>query len=428
MKYSVLNIGAHFHDVELALGRDGNWTRIGDRLVVWSADEGWTAVADAVRSSGRTVPTRGVKETSGRLYLVTQVGSSFQDEHNDISVALDRGRHLVVVLTSKQRTRIGVGVGHSWQLRPLPRNETVVDVVARGRAARTAMPWVQSLVTAVSSPAIQAVIQHLAGYSTRHSLSSQFAEAAGWARDQLDGLGYNTELGAFSMPGGGSANVVADQEGEASPAERGLVLVTAHLDSINVQGGPSAPAPGADDNASGAAGLLELARVLTGHATRHDLRLTLFGGEEEGLLGSQHYVDGLSTAERDRIRAVINMDMIAVLNTEALTVLLEGASISSGQIAELSAAASTYTSLAVTTSLNPFASDHVPFINAGIPAVLTIEGTDSANTAIHTANDTVDRLNLKLATEIVRMNVATTAVLLDREADWLAPVLHMLMR
>ena len=83
------------------------------------------------------------------------------------------------------------------------------------------------------------------------------------------------------------------------------------------------------------------------------------------------------------------MDMIATLNTPALTVLLEGATVSQALIDDLSAAARDYTALTVQTSLNPFASDHVPFINAGLPALLTIEGADSANHNIHSANDTL---------------------------------------
>ena len=78
-------------------------------------------------------------------------------------------------------------------------------------------------------------------------------------------------------------------------------------------------------------------------------------------------------------------------------------------INDLSDAAHDYTSLTVQTSLNPFASDHVPFINASLPALLTIEGADSANHNIHTANDTLDHIHYGLASEILKMNVAVVA-------------------
>jgi Zn-dependent M28 family amino/carboxypeptidase len=139
------------------------------------------------------------------------------------------------------------------------------------------------------------------------------------------------------------------------------------------------------------------------------LRFILFGGEEEGLFGSKHYVAKLSASERARIQAVVNMDMIASLNTSTRSVLLEGATLSQRVINGLKEAAATYTHLTVETSLNPFASDHVPFINKGIPAVLTIEGADNANSRIHSGNDTIDHVESDLAVEILRMNVAFVA-------------------
>jgi Zn-dependent M28 family amino/carboxypeptidase len=54
--------------------------------------------------------------------------------------------------------------------------------------------------------------------------------------------------------------------------------VGAHLDSINISGGPTAPAPGADDDGSGSAGVLSIAQAFKNHAALHDLRLILFGG------------------------------------------------------------------------------------------------------------------------------------------------------
>jgi Zn-dependent M28 family amino/carboxypeptidase len=149
-----------------------------------------------------------------------------------------------------------------------------------------------------------------------------------------------------------------------------------------------------------------MARVLQDHPNLHDLRFVLFGGEEQGLFGSTQYVAGLPDSERSRIQAVINMDMIGSLNSPTASVLLEGAPLSQAVIDGLSEAAATYTPLVVETSLHPFASDHVPFIAAGIPAVLTIEGADNANSHIHSAEDTIDRINYDLAVEILRMNVA----------------------
>ena len=128
-------------------------------------------------------------------------------------------------------------------------------------------------------------------------------------------------------------------------------------------------------------------------------------------------VAGLSDAERAALRAVINMDMIANLNAQsdgtpvAPGVLLEGGEVSRQVIEGLAVQAATYTDLAVQTSFNPFASDHLPFIEAGLPGVLTIEGADHANDRIHTAADTLDRIDFSLAHQILRMNTAYVASL-----------------
>jgi Zn-dependent M28 family amino/carboxypeptidase len=212
--------------------------------------------------------------------------------------------------------------------------------------------------------------------------------------------------------GGRCRNVIGDRAG-SGPEPRDVVLVTAHLDSVNRRG-PQAPAPGADDNGSGSAGVLALAHALAGRPAVHDARFVLFGGEEQGLLGSRRHVEELPGEERARIRAVVNMDMVGVRNTPARGVLLEGAAVSADLVDALARAAAAHTGLAVSRSSDPANSDHVPFIRAGIPAVLTIEGEDGANTAVHTERDELATLDLGLALDVLRMNVAFVAEAVGR--------------
>ena len=276
---------------------------------------------------------------------------------------------------------------------------------AASRAERVAPdPDVVALLGTLSRDAFLADLETLAAHHTRRSESTGFDEVATWAQTALADAGYTVTTQPVPRGGGRCRNVIADRPGSGSEP-RDVVLVTAHLDSINLSG-PAEPAPGADDNGSGSAGLLALARALAGRPTALDLRLILFGGEEEGLFGSVAYVAALPDDERARIRAVLNMDMIGGRNTPEPGVLLEGAEVSQDVIDALARAAATYTGLAVSTSLHPFNSDHVPFIDAGMPAVLTIEADDSANTRPHTANDTVDMVDPDLAVEILRMNLA----------------------
>jgi hypothetical protein len=363
---------------------------------------------------------------TGRPALVTQVGRSFQQQHPDVPVLLDHGRHLVVALPDLELPHVQLAemeqgaaeaeaapLHPDWRIDPLPEGGTVV--VNRPEAtARAIDPVTAELLARLSEESFRQTLSFLAGLTSRHSLGAGFRQAADHVSGLLTDRGFAVSRPAITVGSGSSSNVVGDRAGSGEGA-RGVVLITAHLDSINLAGGPSAPAPGADDNGSGSAGVLEMARVLSGRPWRHDLRVILFGGEEQGLHGSRQYVAGLAAAERARVRAVLNLDMVGSLNTAAPTVLLEGAPRSSALINDLATAAATATGLIVETSLHPFASDHVPFLDAGIPAVLTIEGADSANGNIHSDRDVLETVDPALAMEILRMDVAALV-------GWLEPL------
>ena len=283
-------------------------------------------------------------------------------------------------------------------------------------AARTAERTADGLVDRVSVDTYRATLEELTAHPTRHSFTEAYRTAARLAGERLTALGYVTRSETIAVAGRETLNVVADKTGTAPEAERRLVYVVAHLDSINQAGGIGGAAPGADDNASGAAGVLELARVFGAATTEHDLRLVLFGGEEQGLHGSRAHVAGLSAADRPRITMVVNMDMIGRRHTAAPSVLLEGAPVAQSVIDALARAAHDTSDLEVFVSLEPFASDHVPFIDAGLPAVLTIEGEDQLNLDEHTPRDTLAALDLTVAISILRMNAAAVAAALGATA------------
>ncbi|SEL51845.1 M28 family metallopeptidase [Rhodococcus maanshanensis] len=372
------------------------WARLADEVVVWSES------ADPVR---RFAGAESLSGHAAGLSLVTQVGKSFQYAHPDVPVLVDHGRHLVVdggdvpAPTAAERG--------CWRVEALAADAVVVDRPRAG--ARETDPTMGDLLGLLSRSSYEGHLARITGPHTRHSTSGGFLAAAESVSADLKSFGYTVSEQSVSVGAGVSRNIVADLAG----SNRGSVVVTAHLDSINHEDGVAAPAPGADDNASGAAGVLELGRVLATRSWHHDLRLILFGGEEQGLFGSTEHVAGLSAGERDRIVAVINMDMVGRRNTSDPGVLIEGAPLSRALIDDLVAAAATWTRLVVSTSLSPFASDHVPFIDADIPAVLTIEDNDTANRDVHSARDLVSTLDPALAMEILRMNLAALAGRLD---------------
>lgn len=101
-----------------------------------------------------------------------------------------------------------------------------------------------------------------------------------------------------------SRNVLAERPGQLAGPEAPTVMVSAHYDSV-------IGAPGANDDGSGTALCLELARVLKSLPTRSTVAFGLWGSEEQGLIGSRYHVAQLPQADRERLTGVFQNDMVA---------------------------------------------------------------------------------------------------------------------
>ena len=398
--------------------------RFGDDLVYCGADHDLSRFTELADRAGVAFRAHPDAIERAHLHVVTQKGRLFQREHPDVPVLVDKGRYLLVELDPARAREIGDADVPCYSVRSLdalgPAGEegrNLVVFASRGRAAaevqRAPDPVVQAILSHISRQTFESDLTRLVQFPTRFSTSSHYTSACDFVEQTLAALGYATSRPSIVVRGAPSHNVTAKRPGTGS-APRGLVLVTAHLDSINDEGNASSPAPGADDDGSGSAGVLQIARAIKDKPSANDVQFVLFGGEEQGLHGSKQFVAAMTAADRARVRAVVHMDMIGSLNTASPAVLLEGAALSQAVIDGLDAAAGTYTGLAVQTSLNPERSDHVSFIDKGVPAVLTIEGTDDANHAVHTARDTLEQINFELALDILRMNTAFVANVLAR--------------
>jgi hypothetical protein len=125
-------------------------------------------------------------------------------------------------------------------------------------------------------------------------------QAIHYLAETLRGFGYEPELQWFETRGVETANVIARLTGTVSPDV--VYAVSAHFDS-------SPGSPGADDNTSGTAGLVEMARVLAGRPMPATIEIALFTGEEAGLLGSREYVRRAVESGKNLVGA-LNNDMV----------------------------------------------------------------------------------------------------------------------
>ncbi len=129
--------------------------------------------------------------------------------------------------------------------------------------------------------------------------------AARYFRRRLRDKGYVTNVQRFAVDGGSSRNVVAWWPG----ARRYPLVLGAHMDTV-------AGAPGANDNASGVAILIDLARALAGRRHARNVRLVAFGSEEYGSNGIHHvgshvFVRRLGKKGRRRLAGMVSVDMVA---------------------------------------------------------------------------------------------------------------------
>ncbi len=170
-----------------------------------------------------------------------------------------------------------------------------------------------------------------------------------------------------------------------------------HVERKNVYGGKIKEIHrGADDNASGVAGLIELAKIFKENPTNRDILLISFSAEELGLKGSQYYVDN-PLLPLDNLDFMINLDMIGRLRDNNLNVFGAGTSpLFNGLLDSLSIV----DSIRITRSQGGFGpSDHSSFYKKDIPVLMFITGVHED---YHKPSDTWDKINYKGMVHVLR--------------------------
>jgi len=271
-----------------------------------------------------------------------------------------------------------------------------------GSAAAAAIP---ELVAQVSAAQLRADIQTLQDFKTRYASTPECEAAGDFILQRFRQIGLQAESDPFTFDGlQHSKNILAVIPGSVAP-ER-MVLACAHYDSTS--NNRLVSAPGADDNASGTAAVLELARILAGEKFNFSIGLLCVSAEEWGLYGSAHYA---RQARQDgaAIIAVVNLDMIAYPGAQQRVLDVIGNRYSEWLADRFLAAGQPYVTLRLDKVIDPSLtwSDHSSFWDQGYAALCGIE--DSDNPYYHRTTDTVDTLDLGFATEVVKASLAAVA-------------------
>jgi hypothetical protein len=268
----------------------------------------------------------------------------------------------------------------------------------------------------VSEDRLRATLEQLVGWGTRWTFSDHIDQVVSSIGDAFVNVGYPRDVVKFQpfmMPGGAAQrNILCGP----TTAGAGIILVCAHYDTISSN--PSASAPGCDDNASGIAAMLEAARVLRETQLEGNVLFAAFGGEEQGLFGSRACAE-VAASERWPIRLVINLDMVGYRDParpDLIIIEFDQGNRVPGNDADarrygmvMAQVAADNTSLEVEHT-DIWNSDYMPFEEKGYACIGLYDGAADAP-FYHTANDTLDKVDVARLAEVTRLLVATIAMI-----------------
>ena len=223
---------------------------------------------------------------------------------------------------------------------------------------------------------------------------------------QIDGKTLKTSIGLKHTVSRG-ANVIGEIKSGNRKYRDEYVVIGAHFDHVG-QGGPGSGSrkpdlnvvhPGADDNASGTSGLLEIAQKLAAQKSRLKRSVVLIGfdAEEKGLLGAKYFVEN-PTIDLDNIVTMINMDMIGRMEDSSATVGGVGTSPAFESLLDSLKVGRSFDLSMSEQGFGP--SDHAAFYSKNIPVLFFFSGFHNE---YHTPEDTWKHINLQGTTDIVNL-------------------------
>lgn len=360
---------------------------------------------------------------------------------NEISVLKNTGLHIIVRATqqdAEELLRTGANIKRLFE-HPLIISET--NNSSLSITAITPDPNIQSMVDLVEADDAYDHIGGLSGewqvvidgapftFYTRYSRAElPMKRVTDFTYDHFEALGLNMDFDYYTSLGPELRNVIAEQPGITNPSC--IILLVGHLDSYSIVD-PYNYAPGADDNASGATGVMMAASILHKYQFECTIRYILFTGEEQGYYGSWAYVKEVYS-RGENIVALVNLDMIGYDSNAYPVIELHTRSGNTGDltIANIFKDVVTAYNLDLTTQIVQDGlswSDHYPFWSYGYFAILAMEDKDGDFTPYyHRPTDRLSTLNMDYLTEFIKGAVGTVAHLAGfiPPIEFYFPVIH----
>ena len=215
-----------------------------------------------------------------------------------------------------------------------------------------------------------------------------------------------------------SSNILAFLEGSDPDLKDQYVIIGAHHDHLGMGGEGSssrrqdtvAVHNGADDNASGVAGVLEISEKLVTESPARSILFATFGAEEMGLVGSKYLVEH-PPVDLSKVQAMINLDMIGRLNEER-QLQIGGVGTSPGFESLLDSLNQSFGFKLKFSNEGYGPSDHAAFYAQDIPVIFISTG---GHPDYHTPDDDLDRINLEGAREVMQFTALLAEYLADEQ-------------
>ncbi|MCW8804164.1 MAG: M20/M25/M40 family metallo-hydrolase, partial [Ignavibacteriaceae bacterium] len=266
---------------------------------------------------------------------------------------------------------------------------------------------ITQITTSVNSDSVRYLIQSLQNFQTRFLLADTRDAVAAWIKNRFLQIGFtDVVIDSFQYQGTWQKNVVATLPGIYEPEVYNVV--GGHHDSYS-SGNPLVFAPGADDNASGTAAVLEIARVIkeNNYQPESTIKFVTFAAEEYGLWGSVDYAQKALNAGMN-IKIMINHDMIShtynPVNQSQVDINRYSGFDYLRDLAFY--CIENYSVLAPSNgSLNSAGSDSYSFWERGFPSVYFEETNFSPY--YHSPADTIGNYNMEYCAEVIKSSCAT---------------------
>ena len=297
-------------------------------------------------------------------------------------------------------------------------------------------PKIEKIIHEISKENVEEILRKLESFQTRHVFSSDkegfgIKASADWIHEQFTGASprLNVFFDDYDLPEQGRIsreitmrNVVAVLPGRETGENERIFLVNAHYDSYARSSGEQASrdnfdnfAPGVNDDSSGVAALIEMARVLAPYEFDATIYFAAFAGEEVGLVGSTLLAARLKNEEKN-INGVITLDMIGnieggngLIDNKRMRVFSDGPADSpSRQLARYTKkiGGQFFPSAEIDCIFRADrfgrGGDHTPFVLEGWAGIRMMEANENYSRQ-HTVNDTLENMSVDYCTRNIRI-------------------------